>query len=113
MEDVDRTTMGVGARELARDWEGSPYMFSRNMVADMTWASLGSEAAIVACRLAFVDGSSMLCEIDRKSTSSASCVRPRWLRDPRMVWLFSLLADVQSHLGRSYYLSRTCDSKCS
>ena len=43
-----RTTIGVGARELAREGAGSPYMVSRNICELMTCASEGSEAAIVA-----------------------------------------------------------------
>ena len=43
-----RTTIGVGARELARDGAGSPYIVSRNICALMTCASEGSDAATVA-----------------------------------------------------------------
>ena len=86
VEDGTRTTMGVGARELAREAaEGSPYIVSRNIWADITCASLGSEAATVACRLVVVLGSRILFEMDLKRTSSASWVRPRWVRDPRIV----------------------------
>ena len=67
-----RTIIGVGARELARDEVGSPYIESRNICALMTCASDGSEAATVACREAVVDGSRMLVEMDRKRTSRAS-----------------------------------------
>ena len=85
-EEAERTTIGVGARLLARDAaEESPYIVSRNICADITCASLGSEAATVACKLVVVLGSSMLFEMDRKRTSSASWVRPRWDRDPRIV----------------------------
>jgi hypothetical protein len=81
-----RTTAGVGARELARDGAvGSPYIVSRNICADITCASLGSDAATVAWREFVVEGSSMFKEMDRKRTSSASCVRPRCVRDPRIV----------------------------
>jgi hypothetical protein len=86
VEEAERTTIGVGALELALDAaDGSPYIVSRNICADMTCASLGSEAATVACRLVVVFGSRILFEIDRKRTSSASWVRPRWVRDPRIV----------------------------
>ena len=86
VEEAERTTIGVGALELAREAaDASLYIVSRNICADMTCASLGSEAATVACRLVVVVGSSMLFEIDRNSTSRASWVRPRWVRDPRMV----------------------------
>ncbi len=80
--------MGVGARELAREAaEGSLYIVSRNIWADMTWASEGSEAATVACREVVVEGSRMLGAMERKRTSRASWVKPRWERDPRIVWL--------------------------
>jgi hypothetical protein len=51
----------------------------------MTCASDGSDVASVACRLVLVLGSRIFFEIERKRTSSASCVRPRCDRDPRMV----------------------------
>lgn len=80
-----RTTIGVGARELALDGAGSPYIVSRNICALMTCASDGSEAATVACREAVVEGSRILVEMERKRTSSASWVKPRVERDPRIV----------------------------
>jgi len=83
-----RTTIGVGALELALEGaDRSPYIVSMNICADMTCASDGSDAATVACREGVVDGSKILLLMDRKRTSRASCVRPRWLRDPRIVWL--------------------------
>jgi len=59
-DEAERTTIGVGALELAREAaDGSPYIVSRNICADITCASLGSEAATVACRLVVVFGSSI------------------------------------------------------
>lgn len=73
MEDGVRTTIGVGARELARDAaDGSPYIVSRNICADITCASEGSEAATVAWRDVDVLGSRMLCEMERNRRSRAS-----------------------------------------
>ena len=81
-----RTTIGVGARELAREAAlVSLYIVSRNIWADMTCASEGSDAATVAWREAVVAGSRMFVDMERKRTSSASWVRPLWLRDPRIV----------------------------
>ena len=83
-----RTTIGVGALELALEGaDRSPYMVSMNICADITCASDGSEAATVACRDVVMEGPRMLSLIDRKRTSRASCVRPRWERDPKIVWL--------------------------
>lgn len=85
-EEGSRTTIGVGARELAREGAlGSPYIVSRNIEADITCASEGSDAATVACREVVVEGSRMLEEMLRNRTSSASWVRPRWVLDPRIV----------------------------
>lgn len=79
-------TIGVGAREVAlEDAEGSLNMLSMNICADMTCASLGSEAATVACKEVYVVGSRMLLERERKRTSRESWVRPRCVRDPRIV----------------------------
>ena len=80
-----RTTIGVGARELAREGVGSPYIVSRNICALMTCASEESEAATVAWREAVVEGSRILVEMERKRTSRASWVKPRVEREPRMV----------------------------
>jgi hypothetical protein len=88
-EEVDRTTIGVGALLLAllAPVAGSANIVSRNICADMTCASEGSEAATVACKLVFVEGSRRELERERKRTSRASWVRPLCVRDPRMVWL--------------------------
>jgi hypothetical protein len=83
-----RTTIGVGALELALDGvgaDGSPNIVSRNICADITCASLGSEAAMVACSELVAFGSRMLFEIERYRTSRASCVRPRWDLEPSIV----------------------------
>ena len=80
------STIGVGALEFARDGaDGSLNMLSINICADITCASLGSEAATVACKEVVVAGSRILSERERKRTSRESCVRPRWERDPRIV----------------------------
>jgi hypothetical protein len=88
-EEVDRTTIGVGALLLAllAAVAGSANIVSRNICADMTCASEGSEAATVAWRLVFVEGSRRELERERKRTSRASWVRPLCVREPRMVWL--------------------------
>ena len=93
-----RTTIGVGARELAREGAGSPYMVSRNICALITCASEGSEAATVACREAVVFGSRILLEMERKSTSSASWVSPLVERDPRIVCVCILVSILESSL---------------
>lgn len=88
-----RTTAGVAARELAREGAVvSPYMVSRNICADMTCASLGSEAATVAWREVVVEGSRIFEDMERNRTSRASCVNPRCVRDPRIVWLCDISA---------------------
>jgi hypothetical protein len=93
---VDRTTIGVGALLLAllAAVAGSANIVSRNICADMTCASEGSEAATVACRLVFVEGSRREPERERKRTSRASWVRPLCVREPRMVWLCSVVLSV-------------------
>lgn len=56
----------MGARELALDCaNGSPNIVSRNICADMTCASDGSEAAIVAWSEVVVLGSRILFEMER------------------------------------------------
>jgi hypothetical protein len=66
----------------------------------MTCASEGSEAAMVAWREVLVDGSRMLVEMERKRASRASWVRPRWVRDPKIVWDYSISFRFLLHISK-------------
>lgn len=80
------TIMGVWALELARkDADGSVNTVSRNAGAENMVASDESDAIIDGSRAEFASQSTKLSPRDRNMTSSASWVRPRWDRDPRMV----------------------------
>ena len=70
--------MGVGALALARKGvAASAYTLSRNVDAEKSAASDGSEAAIECSRSGFESLSARFGPMDRKMTSSASCVKPR------------------------------------
>jgi hypothetical protein len=81
-----RTSIGVAAREGAREWPaGSANVDSRKCDADERIDSDASHD----CSDSMTDGtdvdSSMLGPMDRKRTSRASWVRPRWDLDPKIV----------------------------
>jgi hypothetical protein len=83
-----RTIIGVGAREPARARccsEASAKTESRKDVAEQIAASEGSDAAIELSRSECVLQSRRFWPSERKMTSSASWVRPRWVLEPRMV----------------------------
>jgi len=82
-------TIGVCALEFL-PLSGSPYMLSRNVVADKSWASEESEDCNELSRLESVAwaGIRIRVPIDRNKTSRVICVRPRCDRDPRIVWLY-------------------------
>lgn len=76
-----RTIIGVAARERGP----SPNMLSMNRAAGISADSDESHACRDSCAEARDSASIILLPMDRKRTSSASCVSPRWLRDPRIV----------------------------
>jgi hypothetical protein len=82
------TLMGVAAREGALLAAGSAKLASRKPWAERSWASEASQAAREACRAGVVMGSRRCGERVRKRRSRESWVRPRWVREPRMVWLW-------------------------
>lgn len=83
----DPTMAGVPAREPApRDCEsGSANMLSRKEDAQTMDASEGSEACNEASRSGDTFGSTRFEPKLRNRTSIASCVRPLWDFDPRIV----------------------------